>query len=553
MEAEARSLYARVGSAAIPKILGLLDRNRVGPTYGCFDKSYWHYKTASFPSGMYQEFVLPLALVYRYRLAGAEEFHHHPSLREWVRAGIEFAARSARRDGSCDDYFPYEGALGAAAFSLYACTESALLLDMREDSALRFFRLRARWLLEHDETGILANHHALVAIALYNVHLLTADDAYSRGARAALDRLVGWQSPEGWFPEYAGCDLGYHSATIDFLAKYHRKSGDTRLLEPLRRAVRFAADFIHPDGSYGGTYGSRNTAIFFPHGFELLAGVIPEAGWIVERYLAGIHNGKRVFLEDDRLVAHLAYNHLQAALDVSDRLPWAPEENRSHLWPGAGLYVRREPVRTAILSVAKGGVMKVFCGDRLLYADSGLVAQQADGTCLVTHLMDRYEHSVDENSVRVGGTFGFARYRVPTPLTAALFHLFMTSVGRFFRNPVRALLQKLLIVGKGPSRLRFQRTVQFGAIVRVVDEIWDERPHRDGRARLVRLYAGTEHSSIYVAMSNAYQSACLLPWTDLSPHLEELGRTGNVKIERSLGEGNIPESSGEMAAKAAKP
>ena len=28
----------------IPKILTLLDRTAVSPTYGCFDRTYWHYR-----------------------------------------------------------------------------------------------------------------------------------------------------------------------------------------------------------------------------------------------------------------------------------------------------------------------------------------------------------------------------------------------------------------------------------------------------------------------------------------------------------------------------
>ena len=48
--------------ADIPKILTLQDRTPVSPTYGCFDRAYWHYRMMDFPCGMSQEFVLPLAL-----------------------------------------------------------------------------------------------------------------------------------------------------------------------------------------------------------------------------------------------------------------------------------------------------------------------------------------------------------------------------------------------------------------------------------------------------------------------------------------------------------
>jgi hypothetical protein len=138
-----------VGLSQIPHILGMVDGNPFSPTYGCFDRSFWHYKTAAFASGMYQEFVLPLALIYGHRFPDGERFTHTSRLRELVVAGIRFADHSSHRDGSCDDYFPHEHALGATAFSLYACTESSLLLELRDTDLLSFFKKRARWLLNN--------------------------------------------------------------------------------------------------------------------------------------------------------------------------------------------------------------------------------------------------------------------------------------------------------------------------------------------------------------------------------------------------------------------
>ena len=61
-------------------------------------------------------------------------------------AGIRYAARSAHADGSCDDYFPYEKAGGAAAFSLLACLETYELLELHDEEMLEFFAKRADWL-----------------------------------------------------------------------------------------------------------------------------------------------------------------------------------------------------------------------------------------------------------------------------------------------------------------------------------------------------------------------------------------------------------------------
>src|SRR5689334_6182985 len=104
-----RNLFAQAAIAQIPKILTLLDRNPHSPTYGCFDRNFWQYKIIDFPSGMSQEFVLPLALAYLTELP-ENPFYQEAVLRNWVAAGIRYAAQSAHPDGSCDDYFPFERA-----------------------------------------------------------------------------------------------------------------------------------------------------------------------------------------------------------------------------------------------------------------------------------------------------------------------------------------------------------------------------------------------------------------------------------------------------------
>ena len=92
-----RDLFAEDALSKIPKILTLLDRNPHSPTYGCFDRNAWHYRIIDFSSGMAQEFVWPLALAYT-TLHPENPFHGKESLREWVRAGIGFAAKTSDRE-----------------------------------------------------------------------------------------------------------------------------------------------------------------------------------------------------------------------------------------------------------------------------------------------------------------------------------------------------------------------------------------------------------------------------------------------------------------------
>ena len=118
-DSAARARYLHAALSQIPRLLGAIDRNPYRATYGCLDRQFWHYRTSSFPSEMYQEGVLPLALVATTRLPG-NRWYGQPRVRELAVAALRFAARSSHRDGSCDDYYPFERALGAAAFSLAA-------------------------------------------------------------------------------------------------------------------------------------------------------------------------------------------------------------------------------------------------------------------------------------------------------------------------------------------------------------------------------------------------------------------------------------------------
>ena len=126
-----KDLFARRALDDVAKLLTLQDRNPHSSTYGCFDRNYWHFRTIDFPSGMAQEFVWPLALAAATDVPG-NAYYDSAAVRDWVEAGIRFAARAARSDGWCDDYYPYERATGAAAFSLLACLESYRLLGLED-------------------------------------------------------------------------------------------------------------------------------------------------------------------------------------------------------------------------------------------------------------------------------------------------------------------------------------------------------------------------------------------------------------------------------------
>ncbi|MFO7586834.1 MAG: hypothetical protein R6X22_02070 [Gemmatimonadota bacterium] len=511
----------------------MIDKNRFSGTYGCFDREYWHYRTIDFPCGMSQEFCLPLALAFKYPFPH-NPYYQNERLRELVIAAIRFARKSTHPDGSCDDYFPHERALGAHVFSTYALTESYLELGLDASEFRDFFRLRGDWLIANNESGRLSNHQALAALALYNVYLVTGDDRFSRASNDFREITLSWQHEEGWFQEYEGADPGYHSCTISFLGKLWQKSADDSLKEPLTRAVEFAAHFMHPDGSYGGEYGSRNTYHFYPHGFEIWAQFSPTAARVAETYLTrSMPERRRYFNDDNRMCAHYVYDWMQAWRDYHPDRQGLLEEHREPFerwFEGAGLLVKKTGTYYAVASLAKGGVLKVFDEEGPLHSDTGLMLRTVNGDTLVSHLIDP-EHAVRfdpaEGTATVTGPMSRRRQPLSSPLKQVIFRLMNLTLGRLGPDLVRRLLQRILITGKQRSGFRFERRITFARDHVCISDAIDAGGGDHG---VVEIAVGSDATSIYVANSNTFQESTLIPWRDCSEFAAALNRDGRVTL-----------------------
>jgi hypothetical protein len=511
MTATLRQRLFALGARSLPKILTLQDRNPHSPTYGCFDRNFWHLRVTDFPSGMAQEFVLPLALAYAHRFDG-NPFHKHPTIREWIRAGIAYAERSAHGDGSTDDYYPFEKAAGAAAFSLYAILEAIPLAGLDAAPFLPFLRRRAEWLARHQESGRLSNHEALIANGLFKVASMTGDDALRAAAEDRVKRLLGWQSGEGWFFEYQGCDPGYLTLTLANMAEIDAQRPDLKLREPIARAVCFLHALQPPDGWPGGEWTSRNTNNYFPHGLEMIGRWMPEALDINTRAVRALDPAPEY--DDDHILGHHSWSYLKAALAWTEtrRDPVVAEGDAT--WPDAGYAIRRAGRYTLLASLKKGASYRLYEGERLVRADTGVSVQVAEGRKLrtyVCHLWNDAPQVTESGGVlTVSGPMGRAKASQMTPLKNVVLRLLMLTVGRFKPDLVRQILQRMLITGEPASPFRFTRSLGLTERgLEVSDRVF-------GRGDIVSAGMGPSQTSIYTVMSRVYHPAQLQAWDDLT-------------------------------------
>jgi len=552
--------YLTAALPAISRILASVDRNPFGPSYGCCDRQYWHYRTASFASEMYQEAALPLALAYTKHYPGSSWFGE-ARLAEAAVAILRFSAKNAHADGSCDDYYPQERALGAAVFSLQAAVETYRLLELDDADLLKFFVRRAEWIAAHDESGRLTNHHALSALALWRTAKLTQRKDLEQAAIERVERVVAWQSPEGWFPEYEGADPGYQTVTIDCLAKLRREAGFEWLAEPLCRAVSFCRWFLHPDDSYGGCYGSRGTRHFYPHGLELLAGDNADAAALTAGYLRALARGTAAGFDDDRMYVHRVANLLEAYEERATQKSFSQREKvaaysptdegrptrrlRQKRFHSAGLYVVRDASSHTVVSTARGGVLQHYAGV-MTTVDAGLVVEFSDGRIAVSQTHDL---STTVELATVGDSealreltatrmLDYVRFERATPLKQAALHLVMGAIGRRGRTLVRRFLQRRVIAGGVSAPVQLTRRVEFLP----ADEAHPTRRLRvtdtleltDPKAQVKRLAFASDLQAAYTAAAETYQHALRRPWHDLTVRADEWNAARRITIVREF-------------------
>jgi len=492
-----------------PRLLGLLNRNPLSKTYGCFDRQYWHYNASDFASARLQEAILTLALLYKIN-DSANPYFNRAAILGWINAGLRFWTTLQRHNGTFDEWYPGESSFVATAFSSYAVSEAVLQLGGKveqTENIVLTLRKAGDW-LSRDDDLVAVNQQAGSAIALYNIYLLTGDRRFEKSASRKLERILVSQSEEGWFPEYGGPDIGYLSLTVDYLAKYYQKTRDQDVLDSLEKTVDFIGYFLHPDNTTGGEYGSRNTEYLMPHGFEILAKELPEANIIANHIKNSIKSRAPVslFSLDDRYLSQLAYTYLQAHLDqnsyqTSERPRYT--ETFSRFFSEAGIWIYSDEDTYLIANCRKGANFKLFFKvDNTAVYDSGIAIKTVSGKRLVSGwLSDKNQACVSEASLEVKGNFAEPADDVLSPLKNVLLRLFGLTLGRIGRVGllVKGRLRKKLITGASSAPVKFCRRVSVEAETIIVT---DKISKTD---ELEQLLVGLKASYIYIPSSRYFQ------------------------------------------------
>lgn len=465
------------------RILSQVDRDPDSPTYGCFDRNFWNYKIRDFASIIQQQGILVLDALYRYE-APDNPFYQKEFVKGLILGGVDFWSQAQLRSGAFNEYYPFESGFPPTAFSLYAVSLAMRNYpELNRPAYLSAINRAIHWLLAHPEEQALNQESAAlagIAIAktIEGVHF------NERKFSERLDKFYDSQSPEGWFNEYGGPDLGYLSVTIDSLWDIYQVSADERALKAAERASAFIAAFITVSGDFPVMINARNTDYIVPYGISGLAGMGDRSAIaILEALRKNLgKSDSMVSKTDDRYMTHyIGQSWFRSLLDQggwegTSKKP--SPDTRETFFEEAGIYLKHSDHRSLIVSLAKGGIIAQYEKNGIVKADYGWRVRYGSKVA-VTHWQNEYyrfqcTRSEGSTYLKVIGKFSLHGFLRPSPLK----HILLRISAFLFGNRLMGRLKNILIFSQKPFPLGFERTITIQGDDFKVSDQFDSGPEK---------------------------------------------------------------------------
>ena len=442
----------------------------------------------------------------------------------WTISILDFWSSLQHHDGSFDEAYPYERSLAATSFTGFYLGQAFQKLQSSEPNLqinhlIKTFTKLGDWLCQNSEHhGILSNHLSAAAAALQTAYEITSIDRYKERSSDFINRILAHQSREGWYEEYGGADVGYQSHTIFYLAHIWKKTRDPELFDSLKKSIKYFAYFVHPDGSLGGEYASRNTRFFLPAGFEILASEDEHAAAIAIFMRKSIAMDKSINLSnmDAQNVLPMINNYIYI-LDNFDsltehskvELPFKKIFEKQFNDSGHAIFSTRKYY--AIIALKKGGVLYICSKGNTTHSDvdAGVALKLQNGKILTTQglnctkiaLLDKGEILLETELTEINqvtqSSFKFTLLRL-----LALTSLLHASFAIFTKR----VLVNVLVSRRKRYKVFSIRNLKFSSnSVQITDHVKINKGFR-----LSNVYYGGRFSTIHMGSARYFE------WQELS-------------------------------------
>lgn len=476
----------------LPRVLSLFDTDFTSTSYGTGDRYYWAWGLTDFGNGTFQGVANGLSRLW---ISGLWPFDSTEEIFiKRIDSLFHGTQKLTQKDGSLEEAFPNEGSYcvtALVAFDLLVTIDLlAPIIDRgKKQEWLSTVEPMVQFLIKSDEThAFISNHLATAAAALFRWYEVTRQDsgASSKG-ELLISRILKNQSKEGWFKEYEGADPGYQSLCTYYLADLHLNQKYLNLFAPLSKSLEFLWHFAHPDGSFGGYYGSRSTRFYNPGGVLALREEIPEANALSSFMSHSIKDSRVVSLssmDEPNLVPmfnSFAWSASLVKRSVADELSLTKEANLPCDDPNpfrknfseAGLLIDRGRDYYSIINYKKGGVVQHYVDHKLDFVDTGAVFKNSHGKFGSNQTFDEnLKYEVGEKKVEIHNQVVEMPKKLPSPLQFLLLRLSCLTIFRssIIREFTKRFLVKSLITKPKQWPVWNQRKISLGKELVVEDK-----------------------------------------------------------------------------------
>ena len=482
-------------------LIGKMNCNPISPALGCFDRHFWAWRTRDFANATLQYAALPIAKV----LLSAPDWLDARTIGyyKWIcESATRFLVSIQRKDGSFDQLYPYELHPGVV-FDLLP-----LLVTMRSEP---FFdddvEFRSRlddvieraldFALKRDEKyALIVNHLMQFAYSLYKTAITLNHDGARRRADEYVERGLEGQSRDGWFMEYDGPDMGYETRTLAYLAKIEREDlSSFSLSDAAARSIEFLTYFAYPDGSYGGSMGSRNANLFYTFGFAWYARKFGTAAAMLKFRLEGNKGGLGVDLRhydfencllvfEDQLDARQLLQE-GALVQTSELLPFqcgglrrSFDDSKVCVYGTNDLYM--------VSHSGKGGLHGIYNSKagKALHLDGGILFKNGDCD-YSNHTTQSPEFFEFENNIQKTSTRFFqCQFETLSPFKLIVLRALNLTLWRWksVGDFAKQLIVNRLFMKRSSADVRLQKTIKMGGEIEIEYELtWDDNSTRSFR------------------------------------------------------------------------
>ena len=451
------------------RLLNLFNLDTFSSTIGFGDRKYWAWKTIDFPNATFQSGVKSLAISVKLDIALDKNLYLE------IIDKVIFAIPNIRnKNKSFNEAFPNENSYCVTALVIY---DILFCIDLLKDhinqhKIEKYFSIvepSINYLINNEEKhAIISNHLATAAAALCLWQELTGK--HKNSYKKIIDKIIINQSDEGWYKEYEGPDPGYQTLCLQYLSTIIKKTNDKKLKISLQKSFKFLYYLIHPDGTTGGLYGSRNTEVVYPGGLSLLRNISDHSSLCFHFLSKGIFNGFSLLPQDidsDNYIpllnsfASAALNEKNISRNKNKLKPFFVLSGKKH-FKDSGIEVFSNDNYYSILNYKKGGTLLVYdiLSKKCVYESGGIFLIKS-GKKYSTQIFDK---SVIKNE---DGTFISSLYnnneKYPSHFQTVLIRLLSIS---FFKIPsvveiFKKVIVKMLITRKSRTNIRIKTFVDY--------------------------------------------------------------------------------------------